>query len=244
MTIARIYQAIALSPNMQLQLDVKASHHLVHVLRTKIGDEINLFNGEGGEYRGVILHINKKGVLVEVKQFIDRDTESPIEIILAQGIARNEKMDFIMQKSVELGVNKIIPLVTERSNVKLTHVREGKRLNHWQSIIVSACEQCGRNRLPILEEPLLFKEWINDEIKTDYRFMLSPYHSNEINFKSLSSPRSLLLLIGPEGGFSENEINSTIEQKFLALNLGPRILRTETASLAALAILQAQFGDM
>jgi 16S rRNA (uracil1498-N3)-methyltransferase len=240
-SISRIYQPVPLQPQARLRLDEKASHHLARVLRATTGDTLTLFNGEGGEYEAVITHIDKKGVDVEIRSFNTRDAESPVEIILAQGIARGEKMDFIVQKAVELGVTTIIPLITERCNVRLEGEREEKRLQHWQSVISSACEQSGRNRLPAITAPLAFKEWL-PQVQADLRFVLSPHVDKKLS-EAMSSPASILLLIGPEGGLSDQEVAMAIGQQFLPLNLGPRVLRTETATIAVLSVMQLRFGD-
>lgn len=243
MSLSRVYQPIPLSINTDIRLEEKASHHLARVLRVKVGDQVTLFNGRGGEYTAVITHIDKKGVFVNIVSFTPRELESPIQIYLAQGLARGEKMDFIIQKSVELGVQHIIPLVTQRCNVRLDAVREEKRAQHWRSIAASACEQCGRNRVPEITLPTPFDTWLITA-KADLCIVLSPYASNKLRNQSISTPRSILLLIGPEGGLTEAEIKAAIAQGFLPLNLGPRVLRTETAPLAALTLLQHWYGDL
>lgn len=240
MAISRIYQAAALQPGGLLRLDEKASHHLARVLRAGVGDKLTLFNGQGGEYEASITHIDKKGVDVELISFVSRDVEAPISIHLAQGMARGEKMDMIVQKAVELGVKKITPLMTERCNLKLDHEREEKRLQHWRSIAISACEQCGRNYLPELMAPISLMEWLKN-VKEEQRFILSPHVQNKLPAEDPIS--SIVLLIGPEGGFSEREMDVAKQYCFLPLNLGPRVLRTETATIAALATLQYRYGD-
>jgi 16S rRNA (uracil1498-N3)-methyltransferase len=261
----RIYQAIPLNVSATIRLDEKASHHLARVLRAKVGEELVLFNGQGGEYSAVIAHIDKKGVDVKLNEFVSREAESPLQIELAQGLARGEKMDFIVQKAVELGVAKILPVMTERCNVRLDVQREEKRLQHWQAVVVSACEQCGRNRLPQLEATVSLPEWL-PKVEADYKFVLSPHLQNEIvnvqtkaaalqelqnqapkrqnQAPSLPANTRIVLLIGPEGGLSDQEVAAALAQGFLPLNLGPRILRTETASIAAIAALQARYGDL
>lgn len=240
MTLPRVYQATPFFIDTCLRLHKQASHHIATVLRAKIGEELIVFNGQGGEYRAVITLIDKKGVEINIKEWIVRDTESRIVIHLAQGIARGEKMDFIMQKAVELGVQKIIPLITERCNVRLKGDREEKRWQHWQSIIISACEQSGRNYLPELSSPLTLQEWL-PQVTAEHRFVLSP-HAHDSLPQSTSS--TFALLLGPEGGLSEDEIKQAEHYQFLPLKLGPRILRTETATIAALATLQYCYGDL
>jgi 16S rRNA (uracil1498-N3)-methyltransferase len=233
MNISRIYQPVTLREGAQIILDNDAAHHLVRVLRAKMGDPVTLFNGEGGEYAGVIAAIAKKSVTLQINKFNAREAESPLNLCLAQGIARGEKMDYIIQKAVELGVKQIVPLLTERSTVKLAEDRREKRWQHWQSIIISACEQCGRNRLPELLPVQAYYNWL-PTAQADQGFVLAP----------LSASKLQDYLIGPEGGLTEQEITAAQNQQFEALNLGPRILRTETAAVAALTTLQCGFGDM
>lgn len=243
MSLTRIYQPVALQTSQILRLDEKASHHLARVLRAQIGDKICVFNGEGGEYHGIISRIDKKNVEVSLQQFVAREAESSIEICLAQGIARGEKMDFIVQKAVELGVTKIIPLLTERCNVRLDSAREEKRLAHWQAVIISACEQSGRNRLPEIVAPVTLKEWLM-QAKADRKFVLSPHVNTRLTSAETAAVASAALLIGPEGGLGEQEVEAACEHGFLPLNLGPRVLRTETATVAAITLLQCQYGDL
>ncbi len=243
MSTSRLYQAVPLAIKSTLRLDEKASHHLARVLRAQVGNHLILFNGTGGEYAAVITRLDKKGVDVTITAFNDREAESPLHLCLAQGLARGEKMDFIIQKAVELGVQSIVPLVTERCNVRLDSEREEKRLQHWQSIAASACEQCGRNRLPDIMSPISLKDWL-PQAKADLCFVLSPHVENKLADEKAVTPRSISLLIGPEGGLSDKEIKAAIDHGFLPLNLGPRVLRTETAPMAAIAILQHYYGDL
>ena len=242
MPIARIYQALSLQPGMQYRLSEKASHHIAHVLRARRGEKLFIFNGEGGEYAAIIQQIDKKGVEVAISHFIAREAEPPVAIHLAQGIARGDKMDFIVQKAVELGVNTVVPVVTEHCNLRLTKEREAKRLQHWQAIAISACEQCGRNRLPIIEPPQLLADWLTTT-QVGQRFVLSPHQGNKLSAITLVA-EAATLLIGPEGGLSHREIKQAMQQGFVTLNLGPRILRTETATIVALAVMQAVYGDL
>lgn len=243
MAISRIYQPLSLATNTTVSLEEKGSHHLARVLRAKVGDMVTLFNGKGGEYTAIIKQIDKKHVLVDITQFSPKEVESPLEIYLAQGIARGEKMDFIVQKAVELGVKKIIPLVTERCNVRLDNEREEKRLHHWQSVAVSACEQSGRNQLPDVLAPQSFAAWL-PKAQADQCFVLSPHVEEKLPTKGLPQSASILLLIGPEGGLTDQEVVVAKQQGFSPLNLGPRVLRTETATIAAIAMLQSRYGDL
>lgn len=241
MAIPRIYQPTSLQLNQSHQLDDQASHHLAKVLRASDGDSVILFNGEGGEYLATMTEITKKYVKVMVNSFDARETESPLHITLGQGIARGEKMDTIIQKAVELGVNCIVPLITERCNVRLSGEREAKRQAHWQAVAVSACEQSGRNRLPTIQPAMTLASWIS-QCDAEQRFVLSPHATHTL--PPNLSPTSIAILIGPEGGLSEAEISAAIKQGFNPLRLGPRVLRTETAGLTAIAILQHQYGDL
>jgi 16S rRNA (uracil1498-N3)-methyltransferase len=235
----RIYQAQPLATGM-IKLDENGSHHLSRVLRAVIGDEIILFNGEGGEYHAVIRHIAKKNVEAEIIKFVDRNVESPVKIILAQGIARGEKMDFVIQKAVEMGVSEIVPIISERCNVRLDKEREQKRLQHWQAVVISACEQSGRNSIPKLHPQIELNQWLQN-VKADLKLVLSPHADTKL--ESVRHATSAVILIGPEGGLSDAEIAESQKNGFAALQLGPRVLRTETAALAALAVLQFAVGD-
>lgn len=239
----RIFQQTKLSENSAIRLDEQASHHLARVLRVSVGDAIVLFNGDGGEYQAAITKIDKKGVDVHVGQFHSRDVESPIAICLAQGIARGEKMDFIVQKAVELGVHSVAPIITERCNVRLDQAREAKRTLHWRAVAVSACEQSGRNRIPEINTPLALRDWLQ-QVTAEFRFVLSPYATQSLSAITIPNNASIALLIGPEGGLSEQEIKLAVDHQFQPLKLGPRVLRTETASLAALSVLQFCCGDL
>jgi 16S rRNA (uracil1498-N3)-methyltransferase len=239
----RIFQPISLYPGEKVTLDSSASHHLVNVLRVKEEESITIFNGQGGEYRALISVISKKKVEVEIKEFVSRDVESSLSLHLAQGISRGEKMDLTIQKAVELGVKKIIPLFTERSTVKLDAERREKRMQHWRSIVISACEQSGRNHIPEFL-PLDTLDHALPTFQQTWRFILSPHEGKSLKHLPIQSNDQLLLLVGPEGGFSKKEMTKVLNQGFIPLNLGPRVLRTETAGLAALTALQCMFGDM
>ena len=237
----RIYQS-SIPQSGSFQLDARATHYLANVLRANINDPLTLFDGLGNEYAAVITSITKKTIVVDILSFQQRSVESNLNIILAQGIARGEKMDFIIQKAVELGVTTIIPLVTERSNVRLEKERSEKRLQHWHSIMISACEQSGRNYLPNISSPTTLSNWL-PHCQADQRFVLTPHESNKLSFSPARTLRTIAILLGPEGGLSDNEIRQAKNEHFLSLNLGPRILRTETATIAAISILQYAYGD-
>lgn len=239
----RVYQPIPLTLNATILLTPTASHHVTTVMRAKINEPLTLFNGEGGEYQGYITEIAKKKVSVHITSFEPRDTESTLELYLAQGISRGEKMDYTIQKAVELGIKKIIPLFTERSSVKLDQERAAKRLNHWQSIAISAAEQSGRTGIPEIVLPMPLTEAL-PSMEADWRFILTPEASLTMASQPLEKNKRILLLIGPEGGFSPHEIQTATQYHFLPLSLGPRILRTETAAVVAIALFQSYFGDL
>lgn len=243
MTITRIFQPVSLQTNTTITLESDAAHHVARVLRATIGDAIVVFNGEGGEFKGAITEINKKNVIVTLTHFEDKHTESPLELYLAQGISRGEKMDYTIQKAVELGVKKIYPLLTERCNVKLDDERREKRLQHWSSIIVSACEQSGRNQLPEIFMPQTLEKFLG-QTDAEFKFVLAPQAEKKLSQYQLPPHSRVVLLIGPEGGLSATEIELAERKGFLPLNLGPRILRTETAAVAALTALQFHAGDL
>jgi 16S rRNA (uracil1498-N3)-methyltransferase len=243
MSISRIYQDIPLKTDAEIELSAAASHHLARVLRVQLGDAISVFNGEGGEYAAVITAIDKKKVLVKLGEFVPRSAESSLKLYLAQGISRGEKMDYVIQKAVELGATGIVPLITERCNVKLDDERRQKRFQHWQAIVVSACEQSGRNTLPELLPPQTLAQWL-PEATADFKWVLAPTAVQKLDQIKMANDASVILLIGPEGGLSPAEMNQSSQFGFMGLNLGPRVLRTETAALAALTILQGVFGDM
>ena len=242
MRIPRIYTPAMLNSGDSIDLDENAFNHAVRVLRLKQGDALTLFNGQGGEYEAELIAVQKKHASARINQFNTRERESPLPIILGQCISRGEKMDYTIQKAVELGVTGIVPLFSERCGVKLNQERQSKRLQHWQSVIISACEQSGRNRIPALHQAMPLHEWLL-QLNTSLKLVLDPGSSDALN--CLSKPeKDLALLIGPEGGLSDAEIRSAINAGFNGVRLGPRILRTETAGLTALSVIQQLWGDL
>lgn len=244
MSISRIFQAVSLSVGTTIQLDEPASHHLARVLRAKVTDNVIIFNGEGGEYQGVITQITKKNVAVQIEHLSSCSRESPLDLWLVQGISRGEKMDYTIQKAVELGAKKIIPVFTERCTVKLDQERREKRWQHWQSIMISACEQCGRTEIPTLDMPVSLSDWLKEKCEIEMAFVLTPLAETKLKEITIQPSQRTVLLIGPEGGLTEAEIDSARQKGFRSLSLGPRVLRTETAAVAALTALQSFFGDM
>jgi 16S rRNA (uracil1498-N3)-methyltransferase len=202
-----------------------------------------LFNGDGNEYRAEITrtHRNHAWVSILGSQVIDR--ESPLTITLCQGISRGERMDYTIQKAVELGVTTIVPVFTERGAVQLKGDRLDKRLKHWQAIVTSTCEQCGRNRVPEVKPPTSFDAWISRGDKPTLKLTLDPNATRSL--QSLGAEQQdMILLTGPEGGLSPREIELSEEHGFMGIRLGPRVLRTETAALTALSIIQNLYGDL
>lgn len=240
MRIPRIHTTTPLTSQTHVNLEESIAHYLGKVLRMSAGRELVLFNGQGGEYTAVISDITKKSIRVEVGDFNAQNRESPLTTHLAIGLSRGERWDLVLQKATELGVSEITPLFTENSEVKLSGERLEKKINHWQGIIVSACEQCQRNILPVLNKPQHFNDFIQG---THSELNLVLHHRSTQKFSDYSQPQSCSLLIGPEGGLSADEIHQAQNHSFNALTLGPRVLRTETAPLAALSLLQLAWGD-
>lgn len=230
-----------------VELEITAAHHAARVLRIKAGDSIILFNGKGGEFSAHIESIRKTTTKAVIDQFNAVERESPLIINLAQAICVNEKMDLIIQKSVELGVTSIQPISTTRSIVRLSEDRVIKRLQHWQRVIISACEQCGRNFLPPIAPLISLTDWISREKSTvsdRLGFVLSTSGKNSL--RELPKPSSvahLTLVVGPEGGLTSEEEMILQQADFLPLRIGKRILRTETAALATIAAMQMLWGD-
>ncbi len=217
------------------------AHHVIHVLRLQAGALLTLFDGRGNEYPAQIKRIDKSGLTLTVSAAREVSRESPLTVILAQGVSSGERMDYTVQKCVELGVSAIQPLITQRSVVRLNSERAEKRVAHWQAIAASACEQCGRNQLPqvLPVQPLM--KWLGSPMN-GARYLLSP--RSDTRLRDIERPQgALTLLIGPEGGWNVEETAAANLAGFVPLTLGPRVLRTETAAPAALAALQALWGD-
>lgn len=241
MRLNRVYVDAALESGTRCTLQGSAANHVVNVLRLRSGDALTLFNGRGGEYAGRIDSMRKDIVVVEVGDHDPVERESPLHLTLAQGISRGERMDLVMQKATELGVSKIIPLLTERTVVRLDARQAERKLQHWRAITVAACEQCGRNRVPQVVPPMELGTLLTQPSPGATRVLLSPGGTRRP--ADLDSANSVLLLIGPEGGLSGAEQRAALEAGFEAVSLGPRVLRTETAAIAALAAFQQRFGD-
>lgn len=236
--VPRFHVAAGLQTGAQFELPREAAHHAARVLRLRIGDSVTLFDGTGGEYEAKVASLANGGVAVAIGAHQPRERESPLGITLVQGIAGADRMDFIIQKAVELGVAAIQPVLTSKSVVRLSKERGEARLAHWQRIVIAACEQCGRNRIPEVSpaEPLAQYS----PPKAAAKVMLSPRADKDLK-QLVQGP--LVLAVGPEAGFDAAEEKLLAQKGFVPARLGPRILRTETAALAALAVLNALRGD-
>lgn len=242
MRCPRIYTPQPLTARTTLQLNADATHHVSRVLRMQSGDSLILFNGDGNEYAATIASVDKKSVHVELGDAITLDRESPLHIHLGIAISKGERMDWVIQKATELGVSQITPLQSERVEVRLQGEREEKKLAHWRAVAISACEQSARNRIPAIDDVQPLFAWI-DNVEADTKFVLHHRSVAALDAQS-AAPKRVALLIGPEGGLSEVEINAAEQRGFQPLRLGPRVLRTETAPLAALSVLQFLWGDL
>jgi 16S rRNA (uracil1498-N3)-methyltransferase len=225
-------------------LPASQSHHAVRVLRLKTGDAVVLFNGDGAEYAAVISQVGRDRLALDVTGRSVVDRESPLAVTLAQAVSGGDRMDYTVQKAVELGVAAIQPLAAERSVVRLAGERAVKRVEHWRAVVAASCEQCGRNRLPEVAPLLPLEAFLAVEAGRGSvsRLMLSPHSARDL--RTLDRPTGpMLLLAGPEGGFSPPETRAAERAGFLPVRIGPRVLRTETAAVAALAAIQAWWGD-
>lgn len=249
MSLTRMFVARGLTPGSELRLGKEAARYLGRVLRLRAGDTVLVFNGDDGEWSAEIRQLGNSDITLVVHDSIERKSESGLDVHLVQGISRGERMDFVVQKATELGVRHITPVLTDYGVVKLDDKRALKRRSHWQRVAESACEQSGRICPPQVDAPLALNDWFGATRNTDGRdrdcsdLILRPGAKNSLG--ALGTPQTrLCLLIGPEGGFSEREYDDADAAGFEAVSLGPRILRTETAAVAAIAIVQSLWGDL
>ena len=242
MRTTRIYVNLGITGEQELMLPAAQSTHVLRVLRLRPGAALTLFNGRGGEYAAELIGVNKSGARLAVRAHAAVERESPLQLTLLQGVARGERMDFIVQKATELGVQRIVPLSCEFSVVRLDAANRQRRAEHWRAVAIAACEQCGRNRIPEIDPIGDFAEACAAS-NAELRLLLVP-QAPESLASLAAGPRSAALLVGPEGGLSGREQLLAQRCGFRACRLGPRILRTETAPLAALAALQALAGDL
>ncbi len=245
MRIPRVYVDKDLQPGATVALPAAAAHHLSRVLRLREGDPVVLFNGRGGEFAGKLDGVHGAEAQVAGLVFSPVERESPLHLVLAQGISRGERMDYTLQKAVELGIAEIVPIWTERTTVRSDPGRDEKRRAHWQGVAISACEQCGRNRVPVIHNHMNLLEFFKF-VAAGVRLLLhgeGTTRLRDIADAEMQQQGRIILLAGPEGGFTPNEVNAVTGAGFRAVRLGPRTLRTETAALAALAAIQTLWGD-
>jgi 16S rRNA (uracil1498-N3)-methyltransferase len=241
MRLTRVYVEGPLTSGKRVKLEGNAASHVTRVLRLRVGTALTLFDGEGGEYQASIDKAAGGEVIVAVGAHTAHERESPLPVTLAQGISRGERMDLVVQKATELGVTALAPVLTERSVVRLTAQQSDRKVNHWRAIAIAACEQCGRNHLPAVAAPQGYREFLKSA-PGGMRVLLSP--GGGATLKDLPRPDgAVTVLIGPEGGLTDEEEQAAVAAGFTAVRLGPRVLRTETAAIAALALLQREFGD-
>lgn len=237
--MTRIYINRPLQVGLRLPLPEAAHRHLVQVLRHGVGDTFIAFDGIAGEYTARLESVGKREAVATIESFDAVDRESPLQLTLVQCVSKGDRMDYTLQKAVELGVTRIVPVLSERSVVKLDAERWEKKWEHWQGVLTSACEQSGRTRVPALDEP---QKLLSGLPQTEgLKLVLAPGRGTSL--RQLPSSKAVTLLVGPEGGLSASEIAHAQQQGYIGLTLGPRILRTETAGVAALAALQSLWGD-
>ena len=243
MRLTRVYVDAVLESGAQLILTGSAASHLTRVLRLRPKAALTLFNGRGGEYAASIERVQRSEVQVAIGAHEPIERESPFPLTLAQGVSRGERMDLVVQKATELGVARLVPLLTERSIVRLDEEQSDRKSSHWRAVAIAACEQCGRNRLPEVALPMQLREFLRQPAGDSVRLLLSPSATRRI--EDVPRPAAgATVLIGPEGGLADEEQQLAEGAGYTAVNLGPRVLRTETAAIAALTLLQRQFGDL
>jgi 16S rRNA (uracil1498-N3)-methyltransferase len=245
MRLTRVYVDTALAPGSVVELPPDTAGHLAKVLRARGGDELILFNGDGREFTGAIDSVRGSRVSASVGESRPVDRESPFAVTLVQCVPRGDRMDFVVQKATELGVTRIVPVLSQRSVVRLDGRQAESKAAHWRAVAVSACEQCGRNRLPVIEaaQPLL--NYLGESAPiAGPRLVFEPDAAPQPRDAAQNPPIAAEIAIGPEGGFAPDELEAFRVAGYTRISLGPRILRTETAALAALTWLQTRFGDM
>ncbi len=253
---SRVFIDGPLKPDTVVQVGGSAANHLARVLRVEPGDALTVFDGRGGEHEARIESLRKDRAFIAIGAHRAVERESPLAITLAQGVSRGERMDLVVQKATELGVRRIVPLITERSVVRLDAKQADAKLRHWRAVAVAACEQCGRNSVPEVAAPSEIGSYLSAAASggfagtAPFRIVLSPHGGLRARdlfrdlARDLEGGSGLVLLIGPEGGLSEAELDAAQGAGFRAMRLGPRVLRTETAAIAALAVVQHQLGDL
>jgi 16S rRNA (uracil1498-N3)-methyltransferase len=241
----RFYCPLPLAVGERVDLPARVAQHAVRVLRLRCGDALTLFNGAGGEYRARIIDGVRARVSVEVYEWLATERESPLSVSLVQALQAGEKMDLTVQKAVELGVGRIVPVLSRRSVLRLEGERAQRRLEHWRGIVAAACEQCGRNRLPEVAAPESLEKWLmRKPVNASVRLTLAPTAGCSLTTLPPAAGGAIELLVGPEGGLAPEEVRLAALTGFVSVRLGPRVLRTETAGLAALAAIQFLWGDL
>lgn len=241
MRVPRIYQNVPLSAGPPISLDEESSKRLSQVLRLEKGHKLILFNGDGNEYPAHIVEIKRHHMQVQIETCLEKSMESSLKLHLGQVIAKGERMDYAIQKATELGISEITPLFSTRCEVHLKNNRQEKKLEHWQKVIINSCEQCGRNQLPQLNPAIELHPWL-ENLKTQTKLLLD--HRSEASLKEVKLSSEIALLVGPEGGLTFEEKNYALHHGFQAVQLGPRVFRSETAGLVAISVLQWLSGDL
>lgn len=243
MRLTRIFSAGPLQAGVEIALSQNAAHHIARVLRLRAGESLIVFDGSGGEYQAEIVSLAGDRVTVRTGAYAEGIGESQLNMTLIQGISRGERMDWTLQKATELGVSRIAPVLTSRSVVKLDDKQAEKKQEHWRAIVVGACEQSGRTRIPEMAPVRSLNQYLREARGDGLRLALSPNAQESLTALN-QMPKKIELLIGPEGGLDEDELSAALQAGFTAVRLGPRVLRTETAAIVALATLQALWGDL
>jgi 16S rRNA (uracil1498-N3)-methyltransferase len=243
MRLTRIHLATQLVTGAELLLPKNAANHVVRVLRLREGAALIVFNGAGGEHRAELIHVDGGKAIIRIGEQLGVSGESSLRITLVQGVSRGERMDWTLQKATELGVTHIAPVLTARSVVRLDDKQTEKKLEHWQAVVIGACEQSGRSMVPAVQSPTTLRHYLSTTSKNGMRLVLNPTAPASLaGLHSLSN--HVELLIGPEGGLDDDEVMLAEQAGFTPVRLGPRVLRTETASVVALSVLQALWGDL
>ena len=246
--MTRVFVEAPVAVGKRLVVEGSAANHIMRVLRLRSGEALTVFDGSGGEFGARIEEFRRDSVVVAVDDHRLLERESPLRLTLAQGISRGERMDWVIQKATELGTSRIVPLFTKRSMVRLDEKQADRKLQHWRAVAIAACEQCGRNRIPELAAPVDFFDVLPAEASGATRLLLSP--TGDLRIEDLGqdvrqgASKGITVLIGPEGGLEDVEQEAALAAGFKAVRLGPRVLRTETAAIAALTIIQRYFGDL
>ena len=240
MRITRLFTDQPLADGVSVSLDGDAARHLGRALRARVGDSVTLFNGDGREFAACIQEVSKRSIVAEVGEASEPATESPVKTEIGLCLSKGDRFDWAIQKATEMGVGKVVPLLSERVDFTIPADRLEKRRSHWQQIVISACEQSGRAVIPLVQEPTSLPHWLST-VEADCKLVLDPVAtSSELG----DQPAHIALLIGPEGGLTPSELALASESGFTAIQLGPRILRTETAPLVALTVIGARWGDI